>query len=108
MKVEPASRAETQAQISRPTEYIRLGLVALVIVLSLTGWWRYWMSRDWLAFAATLIGGFPIFKEAWDNLRPWRKTMEMSKTIALNPAPCIGQFLTGPVIAVLLPFAEPV
>ena len=36
-------------------EYVRLTLMALVIVASLTGWWRYWMSRDWLAFAATLI-----------------------------------------------------
>ena len=50
-------------------EYLRLALMALVIVASLTGWWRHWMSRDWLAFAATLIGGFPIYEEAWENLR---------------------------------------
>jgi hypothetical protein len=36
-------------------EYIRLALMALVIVASITGWWKAWMSRDWLAFAATLI-----------------------------------------------------
>ena len=27
------------------------------------------MNRDWLAFVATLIGGFPIFEEAWENVR---------------------------------------
>jgi hypothetical protein len=43
-------------------EYVRLALMAAVIVASLTGWWRNWMSRDWLAFAATLIGGFPFLK----------------------------------------------
>jgi len=54
-------------------EYVRLALMALVIVASLTGWWRHWMSRDWLAFAATLIGGFPIYEEAWENLRKSRR-----------------------------------
>jgi len=24
-------------------EYVRLGLMALVVVASLTGWWRHWM-----------------------------------------------------------------
>src|SRR5437879_4678039 len=49
------------------TEYVRLGLMALVIVASLTGWWESFMDRDWLAFAATLIGGWPIYEEAWEN-----------------------------------------
>src|SRR5581483_238805 len=44
-------------------EYIRLALLAAVIIASLTGWWKGVISRDWLAFAATLIGGFPIFAE---------------------------------------------
>src|SRR5258707_15152849 len=76
-------------------KYLRLALMALVIVASLTGWWRHWMSRDWLAFAATLIGGFPIYEEAWENLRKRRMTMELSMTIALVAALCIGQFLTA-------------
>src|SRR6267143_3446741 len=80
---------------SAVAEYVRLGLMALIIVASLTGWWRHWMSRDWLAFAATLIGGFPIFKEAWENLRKRRMTMELSMTLALVAALCIGQFLTA-------------
>jgi P-type Cu+ transporter len=87
-------------------EYVRLALMALVVVASLTGWWRNWMSRDWLAFAATLIGGFPIFKEAWDNLRKRRMTMELSMTLALVAALCIGQFLTALVIAFFVLFAE--
>ena len=86
--------------------YVRLGLMALVIVASLTGWWRHLMSRDWLAFAATLIGGFPIFKEAWENLRKRRMTMELSMTLALIAALCIGQFLTALVIAFFVLFAE--
>jgi heavy metal translocating P-type ATPase len=87
-------------------EYVRLALMAAVIVASLTGWWHNWMSRDWLAFAATLIGGFPIFKEAWENLRKRRMTMELSMTLALIAALCIGQFLTALVIAFFVLFAE--
>jgi heavy metal translocating P-type ATPase len=88
------------------SEYIRLALMALVAIASLSGWWRHWMSRDWLAFAATLIGGFPIFKEAWENLRKRRMTMELSMTLALVAAICIGQFLTALVITFFVLFAE--
>ena len=91
---------------SGTTEYIRLALMALIVIASLTGWWKNWMSRDWLAFAATLIGGFPIFKEAWENLRRRRMTMELSMTIALIGALAIGQFLTALVIAFFVLFAE--
>jgi P-type Cu+ transporter len=88
------------------TDYIRLGLMALVVIASLTGWWRPWMSRDWFAFAATLIGGFPIFEEAWENVRRRRMTMELSMTLALIAALGIGQFLTALVIAFFVLFAE--
>ena len=64
------------------------------------------MNRDWLAFVATLIGGFPIFEEAWKNVRKRRMTMELSMTIALVAALCIGQFFTALVIAFFVLFAE--
>ena len=44
-------------------EYVRLGLMGIIVIASLTGWWRPFMARDWLAFAGTVIGGFPIYKE---------------------------------------------
>src|SRR5216110_120633 len=87
-------------------EYVRLALMAAVIIASVTGWWKHLMSRDWLAFAATLIGGYPIFQEAWENLRKRRMTMELSMTIALVAALCIGQFFTALVIAFFVLFAE--
>ena len=87
-------------------EYARLIVMAAVILASLSGWWRHWMLRDWLAFATTLIGGFPIFAEAWENLRKRRMTMELSMTIALVAALCIGQFFTALVIAFFVLFAE--
>jgi heavy metal translocating P-type ATPase len=87
-------------------EYVRLGVMALIVIASLTGWWRAFMDRDWLAFSGTLIGGFPIYKEAWENLLKRRMTMELSMTIALLAALAIGQFFTAIVIAFFVLFAE--
>jgi Cd2+/Zn2+-exporting ATPase/Cu+-exporting ATPase len=87
-------------------EYVRLGVLAVVIIWSLTGWWKYFMSHDWVALVATVVGGWPIFEEAWRNLRKRRMTMELSMTIALIAALCIGQFFTALVIAFFVLFAE--
>ena len=87
-------------------EYARLALMSLLVISSLTGWWRPFMNRDWLAFAGTVIGGFPIYREAWENLLKRRMTMELSMTIALLAALAIGQFFTALVIAFFVLFAE--
>ncbi|HET9375207.1 MAG TPA: cation-translocating P-type ATPase [Chthoniobacterales bacterium] len=91
---------------SGAAEYVRLGLLGIIVITSLTGWWRPFMNRDWLAFAGTVIGGFPIYKEAWENLLKRRMTMELSMTIALLSALAIGQFFTAIVIAFFVLFAE--
>jgi Cd2+/Zn2+-exporting ATPase/Cu+-exporting ATPase len=80
--------------------------MGVIVIAGLTGWWRPFMNRDWLAFAGTVIGGFPIYKEAWENLRKRRMTMELSMTIALLSALAIGQFFTAIVIAFFVLFAE--
>jgi heavy metal translocating P-type ATPase len=87
-------------------EYVRLGLMGIIVVASLTGWWRPFMARDWIAFAGTVLGGFPIYKKAWENLLKRRMTMELSMTIALLSALAIGQFFTAIVIAFFVLFAE--
>jgi len=87
-------------------DYVRLGLMGLIVIASLTGWWHPFMNRDWLAFAGTVVGGFPIYREAWENLLKRRMTMELSMTIALLSALAIGQFFTAIVIAFFVLFAE--
>ncbi len=44
---------------------VRVAVLAMVVAASLSGWWRSYFTRDWLALAATTIGGIPIFAEAW-------------------------------------------
>jgi heavy metal translocating P-type ATPase len=55
---------------------------------------------------ATVVGGFPIFSEALESLRERRMTMELSMTIALVAALCIGEFFTALVITVFVLAAE--
>jgi Cu+-exporting ATPase len=50
---------------------------------------------DVLAVAAVLGGGYPVFREAMENLLARRMTMELSMTIALAAALAIREFTTA-------------
>jgi hypothetical protein len=50
--------------------------------------------------------GYPIFREAFENIRERRMTMELSMTIALLAALFIGEFFTALVISVFVLVAE--
>ena len=59
----------------------RIGFVGLAIAVT---WLRLWQPLphfDIAAFAAVLIGGYPIFHEAFADLLSRRMTMELSMTI---------------------------
>jgi cation transport ATPase len=73
----------------------RIGLVAVAVA-----------NFDVIALAATLAGGYPIFKEAVANLVARRMTMELSMTIALAAALAIGEFFTALVIVLFVLVAE--
>jgi heavy metal translocating P-type ATPase len=59
-----------------------------------------------LALVATVVGGYPIFKEAFEALRERRMTMELSMTIALVAALTIREALTAVVIVLFVLVAE--
>jgi Cd2+/Zn2+-exporting ATPase/Cu+-exporting ATPase len=59
-----------------------------------------------VAFVATIAGGYPIFREAFDALRERRMTMELSMTIALASALAIRETLTALVIVLFVLVAE--
>ena len=85
---------------------IRIGLVALVAVLT---WFHVWqpVSRfDVLAMAGLLVGGWPIWREAIEALLERRMTMELSMTIAIGAATVIGEFFTALVIVLFVLVAE--
>jgi Cd2+/Zn2+-exporting ATPase/Cu+-exporting ATPase len=87
-------------------DLIRIGFVGLAI---LAVWFRIWepfAKVSILGVAATLIGGWPIFKEALENLLQRRMTMELSMTIALVAALAIGEFRTALIIVFFVLIAE--
>ncbi|MCU1341652.1 MAG: heavy metal translocating P-type ATPase [Candidatus Acidoferrum typicum] len=87
-------------------EAIRIGLVALAAGLV---WFRVWepfANISVIGVAGTLIGIYPILKEAAENVMERRMTMELSMTIAILAAVAIGQFFTALVIVLFVLVAE--
>ena len=87
-------------------ELLRIALVTVAVVAT---WFRVWepLPRlDLVAVAATLLGGYPIFHEAFEALRKRRMTMELSMTIAIVAALAIGEFFTALVIVLFVLVAE--
>jgi len=87
-------------------ELVRIGFVALAAAAV---WFRLWEPFPHISvigIAATLIGGYPIFKEAFENIVERKMTMELSMTIALLAALVIGEFFTALVITSFVLAAE--
>jgi heavy metal translocating P-type ATPase len=88
------------------TDLVRIGLVALAVVVSWLHPWRPFAGIDVIALVATLAGGYPIFREATEALLQRRMTMELSMTIALVAALAIGESFTALVIVLFVLIAE--
>ena len=83
--------------------------VVFVAVAAAAVWFHLWEpfhTVSVIGLAATLIGGYPIFKEAFENILERRMTMELSMTIALISALAIGEFFTALVITAFVLAAE--
>jgi P-type Cu+ transporter len=87
-------------------EALRIGFVALAAALV---WFRVWepaAAVSVIGVAGLLIGGWPIYSEAFENIVERRMTMELSMTIAIVAAAAIGEFLTALVITLFVLAAE--
>ena len=84
----------------------RIGLVAVAAVFAWFGVWEPYSGFNVIALAAVLVGGYPIFKEAFENLLSRRMTMELSMTLALAAALAVGESFTALVIALFVLIAE--
>ena len=54
----------------------------------------------------TIVGGFPIFHEAYENVRQRRMTMELSMTVAIVAALAIREVFTALIITLFVLVAE--
>jgi heavy metal translocating P-type ATPase len=87
-------------------EVLRVVFVALAAAAVWFHLWEPFHRVSVIGLAATLIGGYPIFKEAFENVVERRMTMELSMTIALASALAIGEFFTALVITAFVLGAE--
>lgn len=88
------------------SEIIRIVFVALAAVAVWVRLWEPFPHVSVIGIAATLIGGYPIFREAFENITERKMTMELSMTIALLSALAIGEFFTALVITAFVLAAE--
>jgi Cd2+/Zn2+-exporting ATPase/Cu+-exporting ATPase len=87
-------------------ELVRIGFVACAVGML---WFQPSFVREharWAGWVSIAIGGYPILKEALENLRERRMTMELSMTLALVCAAAIGEFFTALVITLFVLIAE--
>ena len=87
-------------------ELIRIAFVAFAAAAVWVRLWEPFPRISLIGIAATLIGGYPIFKEAFENIIERKMTMELSMTIALLSALAIGEFFTALVITAFVLAAE--
>jgi P-type Cu+ transporter len=59
-----------------------------------------------VGIACTIVGGFPIFYEAYENITQRRMTMELSMTIAISAALAIREVFTALIITLFVLVAE--
>jgi Cd2+/Zn2+-exporting ATPase/Cu+-exporting ATPase len=83
--------------------------IAVVAVAAAAVWWRLWEPFSAISLIGVLglaVGGWPIFKEALENLLAKRMTMELSMSIAIVAAAAISEFFTALVITLFVLVAE--
>jgi len=96
-----ASERDEEHHLDR-VDLARIGFVALAVVASWAGLWKHFARFDFISLFATLIGGYPIFHEAFQDIVSRRMTMELSMTIALVAAMAIREFRTALIIALFV------
>jgi len=100
---------EQEQEHEREHEWIegmRIAAVALAAAAVWFGLWEPLRSVSVIGVLGLAIGGWPIFKEAFENLLARRMTMELSMSIAIVAAAAISQFFTALVITLFVLVAE--
>jgi P-type Cu+ transporter len=87
-------------------EALRIAAVALAAGAVWFRLWEPWREVSVIGLLGVVIGGWPIFREAAENIAARRMTMELSMSIAIIAAAAIGEFFTALVIALFVLVAE--
>lgn len=97
-------------EVLAPVEHTRrLATIALMGVAAASSWFEVWrtlgLPLDLIGLGATLIGGWPIWKEAWEALRERQINMEITMAMGVAAALAIGELTTATVIVAFTLFS---
>src|SRR2546430_2763734 len=88
------------------TDAVRLAIMAAAAVLSWSGIWGQFLPVDIVAIAATLLGGYPVYRETLRALRHGHVNMEVSMAVAIFASLIVRQFTVSVVITLFALLSE--
>jgi len=87
-------------------DFFRIGLVLLLILLSLTGIIKRYADIDIFSVIAIIIGGYPLIRHAYKDLKARAITAEVFMALGVAAATAIGEFRSAAIIALFMLIAE--
>ncbi|HCC69477.1 MAG TPA: hypothetical protein DEP99_06310 [Nitrospiraceae bacterium] len=87
-------------------DLLRIGFVFLLIVLSLTGIAERLSPIDIFSIVAIVVGGYPLIKHAYIDLRNKAITANVFMALGVVAATAIGEFRSAAIIALFMLIAE--
>ena len=105
----PATDTDETHDHEHGFEWQEAARMVFVVITAAAVWFGIWepvRSISLIGVIGLLVGGWPILKEAFQNLLARRMTMELSMTIAIAAAAAIGEFFTALVITLFVLVAE--
>ena len=95
-------------------EGIALARIIVAILGAAAIWFQLWEPKLWpslpqfsvIGTVSLAFAGYPIFREAFENLLSRRMTMELSMTIAIVAAAAISEWFTALVVTLFVLIAE--
>jgi len=106
VKVDRAMAESESEDVNTRADLVRLCIIAVAAVSSGIGIWRQLLPIDVVAIAATLLGGYPVYKETATALRHGQVNMEVSMAVAIFASLLVGQFTVAVVITFFVLLSE--
>ncbi len=103
-KQEDQAGEEHEGNTSR--QLLRLALMGVATLLSWIGIWRAFLPIDFIAILATLVGGYPVYRETFGALRHGHVNMEVSMAVAIFASLAVGQYTVSVVVTFFVLLSE--